>query len=90
MIDNVSLAGSDAVVLQLMTLPDKLRTKIEKDAVAAATKILVDRERSGAPSDSGALKKSIGTKVRRYAEETEEDKNKRIANELQALVGRWR
>jgi len=67
MIDNVSLAGSDAVVRQLMALPDQLRTKIEKESMFEANKLLIGRIRSAVHAiRSGALRKSIGGVVRQY------------------------
>ena len=62
----VSLIGSQTVVAQLMGLPDKIRTNIEKKAVAEANDVLVGRIRHEAPADSGMLRYSIDAVVRQY------------------------
>lgn len=66
MIENISLAGSEAVVAMLKALPDKIRTKVEREAIVKANKLLSGKIRSEAPRDSGALKRSVGAVVRKY------------------------
>ena len=67
MSNEVSLVGSKDVAARLVSLPDKIRTTIEKEAVAEANKLLVGRIRGGIRSvDSGMLRKSVGSVVRRY------------------------
>ncbi len=66
MIESVSLDGSEVIVAQLRALPDTLRTKIEKDAIVEANKILVSAIKSNVPVDSGTLQKSVGAVIRKY------------------------
>jgi hypothetical protein len=57
---------SEILILRLSALPDKVRIKLEKQATAAVNRMLVSAIKSNAAIASGALQKSITSKVRVY------------------------
>jgi HK97 gp10 family phage protein len=63
---SIELQGSEILVAQLLALPDKVRTTVEREAVFEANKLLIGTIRSEAPKDSGALQKSVSGVVRQY------------------------
>jgi hypothetical protein len=65
-LDSIKISGSEMVIAQLLAFPEKVRKKVERDAVGEANKLLAGVITSKAPQDSGALKKSIGTVIRSY------------------------
>jgi HK97 gp10 family phage protein len=62
----IQLTGSEIVIAQLLALPEELRKKVERDVVGEANKLLAGAIAANVPQDSGALKKSIGSVIRRY------------------------
>lgn len=63
---SIEISGTDVAVLQPLALTEKLRKTVEQQAIGEANQIVAAAMRSNAPAESGALKRSITSAVRRY------------------------
>jgi hypothetical protein len=64
--DNITVENSDMVRLLLLQLPEKLRNEAIARATKKTNEILASMLRTIAPQRTGALKKSIDMKVKKY------------------------
>jgi len=62
----IELINSDLVTAQLLGIPQRVRTAIEKEAVKHANTIAVSMLRQSAPVETGALRKSFKYDIRTY------------------------
>ena len=62
----IDLINADTVSARLLAIPEKLRQAVEREALGEANKLAVGRLRENAPSETGALKKSLVYDIRKY------------------------
>jgi hypothetical protein len=62
----IELTNANVVNMQLAAIPEAIRKAVEADAMKRTNKLVADRLKSTVPVNTGALKKSIGSVVRKY------------------------
>ncbi|MCL2710768.1 MAG: HK97 gp10 family phage protein [Planctomycetaceae bacterium] len=63
---SIELINADFLRAQLLQIPQKIRVAVETKAVREASQLIVGRFRENAPSETGALRRSLKFDVRKY------------------------
>ncbi|MCL2304053.1 MAG: hypothetical protein FWC43_01770 [Planctomycetaceae bacterium] len=63
---NIKLVGQKELAAQLLGIDRKIRVAVEKKAITEVNKQIAEKLRQNAPTDSGALIKSITHKTKGY------------------------
>ena len=63
---NMSMTGNAELDRRLRLLPDKLQSRVVKKGIRAAGKPILKTAKARVPVETGALKKSLGTKLKTY------------------------
>jgi HK97 gp10 family phage protein len=64
--NEITIEGSDILAAKMLALPASVRKAVEAASVKASKAVIAGQLKSNAPSDSGALQKSITSIVRKY------------------------
>lgn len=62
----IELVNSATVQAYLLAIPREIRRKVEREALTEAGKFAVGQLKENAPSETGALKKSLAYDIRQY------------------------
>jgi hypothetical protein len=62
----IDLINADMLSAQLLSIPQKIRDTVERKALTEINKLVVRTLASNVPSETGALKRSLGSQIRKF------------------------